>query len=332
MTDQLSLFGADEAPPPRNAAREPAPAVLDAETRALGAAMPAGLHLGTSSWAFPGWAGLVYAESLPESLLSKRGLLAYGQHPLFRTVGIDRSFYAPLAEAQYAAYAAQVPAPFRFITKATNTCTDAHIRGAGGRIAGDNPRFLDAAHVIEQFIAPCSAGLGDKAGPLVFQFSPMGKAAAAQPDRFADRLHAFLARLPRGPLYAVELRDPSLLTPQLAAALNDNNARYCIGINPRMPGVAEQLAALEGLAPGALVARWNLHAAYAYEEAKAHYRPFNRLVDEDPQSREGLADACANAVSAGQTAFVTANNKAEGSSPLSMAKLAKRILEKLGRT
>ena len=71
---------------------------------------------------------------------------------------------------------------------------------------------------------------------------------------------------------------------------------------------------------------------FTYEEAKAHYRPFNRLVDEDPQSREGLADACASALIAGQAAFVTANNKAEGSSPLSMAKLAKRILEKLGRT
>ena len=77
------------------------------------------------------------------------------------------------------------------------------------------------------------------------------------------------------------------------------------------------------------MARWNLHAGYAYEEAKEHYRPFNRLVDEDPQSREGLADACAAAVISGQPAFVTANNKAEGSSPLSMAKLARRILDKL---
>ncbi len=336
MTDQLSLFGAEDPQPAAQKAakpvREPAPARVDAETEALGAALPSLLYLGTSSWAFPGWTGLVYAESLPESLLSKRGLVAYGRHPLFRTVGIDRSFYAPLAEADYATYASQVPGSFRFVTKATNTCTDAYIRGAGGRIAGDNPRFLDAAHVSAEFVQPCMAGLADKAGPLVFQFSPMGKAAAAQPERFADRVHAFLEKLPKGPLYAVELRDPALLTPQLVYALNDTGTRYCVGINPRMPGVAQQLEALYGLAPGPLVARWNLHAGYAYEEAKEHYRPFNRLVDEDPQSREGLADACAAAVISGQPAFVTANNKAEGSSPLSMAKLARRILEKLANT
>jgi uncharacterized protein YecE (DUF72 family) len=338
MTDQLSLFGAEEPPPKASKAskaatpaREPAPAVVDADTAALGAALPPSLYLGTSSWAFPGWAGLVYAEAMPESLLSKRGLLAYGRHPLFRTVGLDRSFYAPLAEAEYAAYAAQVPEQFRFVTKATNSCTDAYIRGTGGRIAGDNPRFLDAALVTEQFVGPCSAGLGSKAGPLVFQFSPMGKAAAAQPERFADRLHAFLEKLPQGPLYAVELRDPALLTPQLVYALNDTGARYCVGINPRMPGVQQQLEAMYGLAPGPLVARWNLHAGYAYEEAKEHYRPFTRLVDEDPESREALADACVESVMGAQPAFVTANNKAEGSSPLSMAKLAKRILEKLAK-
>jgi uncharacterized protein YecE (DUF72 family) len=335
MTDQLSLFGAEEPSPksPKAAkpARDPAPATVDADAAALGAGLPSSLYLGTSSWAFPGWAGLVYAEAMSESLLSKRGLVAYSRHPLFRTVGLDRSFYAPLAETDYAAYAAQVPDHFRFVTKATNTCTDAYIRGSGGRIAGDNPRFLDAALVTEQFVGPCSAGLGAKAGPLVFQFSPMGKAAAAQPERFADRLHAFLEKLPPGPLYAVELRDPALLTPQLVYALNDTGARYCVGINPRMPGVPQQLEAMYGLAPGPLVARWNLHAGYAYEEAKEHYRPFNRLVDEDPQSREALADACVASVMGSQPAFVTANNKAEGSSPLSMAKLAKRILEKLAK-
>jgi len=330
MTGQLSLFGADEPPPPpKKAQRDPAAANVDADLAAVGAALPASIYLGTSSWAFPGWAGLVYAEAMPESLLSKRGLLAYGRHPVFRTVGIDRSFYAPLAEAEYAAYAAQVPDHFRFVTKATNTCTDAHIRGAGGRIAGDNPRFLYAALVTAQFVGLCSAGLGVKAGPLVFQFSPMGKTATAQPGRFADRLHAFLEKLPQGPLYAVELRDRALLTPQLVHALNDTGARYCVGINPRMLGVHEQLEAMYGLAPGPLVARWNLHAGYDYEEARAHYRPFNRLVDEDPQSREALADACVAAAMAAQPAFVTANNKAEGSSPLSMAKLAKSILKKL---
>jgi uncharacterized protein YecE (DUF72 family) len=35
-------------------------------------------------------------------VLAKNGLSAYAQHPLLRCVGIDRSFYRPLTEGQYA--------------------------------------------------------------------------------------------------------------------------------------------------------------------------------------------------------------------------------------
>ena len=37
------------------------------------------------------------------------GLAAYARHPLFRTVGIDRSYYAPLGTRELAEYAAALP-------------------------------------------------------------------------------------------------------------------------------------------------------------------------------------------------------------------------------
>ena len=52
-----------------------------------------------------------------EAVLTKNGLAAYAQQPLLRCVGIDRSFYRPLTEAQYARYAGQVPDDFRFVVK-----------------------------------------------------------------------------------------------------------------------------------------------------------------------------------------------------------------------
>ena len=39
----------------------------------------------------------------------------------------------------------------------------------------------------------------------------------------------------------------------------------------------------------ALVVRWNLHRGFLYQEAKQRYEPFDRLVDEDPQTRRTLA-------------------------------------------
>jgi uncharacterized protein YecE (DUF72 family) len=335
MAEQLALF-APVAPAPlakRDAVRA---ASVDDAIAALGRALPSRLHLGTSSWAFPGWAGIVYARSESETLLAREGLRAYSEHPVLRGVGIDRTFYGPLTSDAFAAYAAQVPEGFRFVLKAPAAVTDGVLRGERGVPAGANPRYLDAAFAVETFVAPAIAGLGEKLGPLVFQFPPQGRESTRAPERFAERLAVFLdamrAELQRRklgvPILAVELRDPELVGRALARALAQSAARYCFGVHARMPSIAAQAAALD-LPAGPLVARWNLHAGYAYEEAKARYAPFDRLVEEDPDTRAVLARLVSETLAAGHPAFVTANNKAEGSAPLTLVKLAEAIVARL---
>jgi uncharacterized protein YecE (DUF72 family) len=348
MTKQLPLFPvpAPAADPPSRQSAKPGkppsqsktrqavvgPASVSHEVTKLGRRLPRELYLGTSSWYFPGWKGIVWDRAATESELARHGLDAYARHPLLRSVGIDRTFYAPVPAAQFAAYAQQVPGHFRFLVKAPQQVTSAYLRNEDGKPAG-NRRFLDAALAIESFIQPCCEGLGNKAGPLLFQFSPLGRVVTREPARFAQRLHDFLAALPRpgtggvplDALYAVELRDPELLTRALFAALKDANARYCLGVHPRMPPVAAQAAAMAGFGHGPLVVRWNLHAGHVYEEAKAQYAPFDRLVEEDSATRESIARLVAATLAAKQPAFVIANNKAEGSAPLTLVKLAQAI-------
>jgi hypothetical protein len=75
------------------------------------------------------------------------------------------------------------------------------------------------------------------------------------------------------------------------------------------------------------VARWLLAAHHDYDGAKAAYQPFDRLVDPDRITRLTLTRLVADALRRGQPAFVIVNNKAEGSSPLSVAALARAIAE-----
>ena len=82
---------------------------------------------------------------------------------------------------------------------------------------------------------------------------------------------------------------------------------------------------MAGFGHGPLVVRWNLHAGYAYEQAKARYAPFDHLLEEDPATRESIARLAAATLAAGYPAFVIANNKAEGSAPLTLIKLAQAI-------
>ena len=260
-------------------------------------ALPADIRLGTSSWFFPGWRGLVYEGVHPQTALSRKGLAAYAEIPLLRTVSLDRTFYAPISAVEYARYASQVPDHFSFVVKAPALVCDAVMRDEEGRGKVANPHFLDAAIAAREFVVPCLEGLGAKAGPLVFQVSPLPRGLVAEAATLIERLAAFFAALPQElgkhrPLYALELRNAELLTPRLMRMLAEVGVRYCVGLHDRMPEVERQevaLRALDGDSPGPLVVRWNLHRGFLYQAAKQRYEPFDKLVDEDTETRRILA-------------------------------------------
>ncbi|MBN8750344.1 Uncharacterised protein [Xylophilus ampelinus] len=350
---QDSLF--DDAPAPSSHAdagapqaevrkRSPAtagrvrPVAVPESLHALAAALPRELHLGTSSWHFPGWAGLVWEREYAQPVLSRHGLAAYGRHPLLRGVSLDRSFYRPLSASQFAGYAAQVPDDFRFVVKAPSLVADALVRGEDGRGMQPNPAFLDPTLAVELFVAPAIEGLGTRIGALVFQLSPLPAAFLARMPEMLDRLSAMLRALPRlrpaapEAVVAVEVRNPEWLTPELVAALRDAGATYCLGLHPKLPPIDKQIPLLRALWPRPLVCRWNLnrkHGAFGYEDAKGLYEPFDRLIDPDLETRDALARVIAGTVGAGQPAYVTINNKAEGSAPLSVAALAEAVRARL---
>jgi uncharacterized protein YecE (DUF72 family) len=243
-------------------------------------------------------------------------------------VSLDRTFYAPLTTAEFAHYAAQVPDDFRFVVKAPAAITDPVVRKAGsGEAARDNPSFLDAAGAAAAFVKPAIAGLGAKAGPLVFQFPPLGRRMLANVPRLIARIAAFVAALPRDPLYAIEVRDPELVSADFAHALATAGAVPCLALHARMPSVDLQAGTLgvNTSAAGPLVVRWNLHAGRSYDDAKADYFPFNRIIEEDLPSRTALARLARTTAAAGRDVFITINNKAEGSAPLSVEHVAKAI-------
>ncbi len=341
-----TLFG--EAPADGHG---PVEAVAATEELArLGRQLPSNVYLGTSSWGFPGWRGLVYEEAYHEARLARDGLPAYSRHPLLRSVGIDRGYYQALGAGEWSRYAHQVPEAFRFVVKAPSMITDAFTRGAAhaGGAAEPNARFLDVQWASERFVMPVIEGLREKAGPLVLQFAPMPSRLTADAHALIGRIGDFLAGLPRTcagitPIYAVELRNPELLTPRLVHRLRATGARLCVGIHARMPGAARQAAALRSMdalatpteawtLSGPLVVRWNLHAGLGYEQAKSRYAPYDRLLDADLVTRGTLVHLIRVALRSGQPAYVTVNNKAEGCAPLSCVELARALLDRSGQS
>ena len=339
MSRQPGLFESETAAPPRRRAAGAGDVRPARDSPLLEAPqLPLDIRLGTSSWFFPGWRGLVYDGVHPQTTLSRKGLAAYAQIPLLRTVSLDRTFYAPISAVDYARYASQVPEHFSFVVKAPAIVCDAVMRDEEGRGKVSNPHFLDAAIATREFVLPCLEGLKAKAGPLVFQVSPLPRSLVEDASLFIQRLEVFFAALPRElgkqrPIYALELRNPELLTPRLMRMLARAGVRYCVGLHDRMPEVERQeaaLGALDGEEPGPLVVRWNLHRGFLYQAAKQRYEPFDKLVDHDGETRRALARMAAAAFKAGRKVWITANNKAEGSAPLSVLELAREIASQIG--
>jgi uncharacterized protein YecE (DUF72 family) len=322
------------------AAERIAPAGVDELTGAIAQRLQAlfgsRLYLGTSSWSFPGWAGLVWRDdNYTETELSRHGLGAYAQHPLLRTVSLDRTFYRAIDASTYAQLARQTPDGFRFLVKAPSEITDAVLRAPDtGAALQDNPHFLDPQRALASAVRPAVEGLGHKLGALVFQISPLSAPWLRDSHRLLERFdrlwRAVVPALPASTLAAIELRDSRMLTPRLTSNLAQHGVSYCVGLHDRMPSVQRQLPAAQAAGRGDFICRWSLHQGLRYNQAKSLWAPFNRLHAPDPQTRVELAQAVVATLAGGYRAFVTINNKAEGSAPLSVVELGKAILREAG--
>ncbi len=330
-TLQPSLFGTLGGPLAEGSTGEklqrPAlPAPPRPELAELAAALPAQVRLGTMSWSYPGWRGVVYAADADVKKLAKGGLYAYAQHPLLTAVEIDRTYYEPVPSEALRAYAEQVPGSFRFVVKAHEACVVQRfplLPRYGKRRGEQNPLYLDPGYASESVVLPALAALGEKLGVLVFQFPPEDVGGSGA---FARRLGDFLQRLPPGVVYAVELRNRELFGAEYAAALVAAGAVHCHNVWGDMPRVTAQARHLPAPTRRPLLVRWLMRRGESYQSAGERYLPFDRLVEEDVSNREDIARLVSRAAEHDVPAFVMLDNKAEGCAPETAVRLARAIV------
>jgi len=298
----------------------PAPLDLRADT-ALAARRPAHVFIGTSSWTFPGWKGLVYPGEPTMDELVDHGLELYARHPLFNTVGIDRSYYAPLTSQDLAGYARQLPAGFRCVMKVwSRICSY-----LDPRTRAPNPDFLNVELFRDAVLTPALASFKAHLGPLLFQMLPLGRSELLSPPAFNAKLDRFFAELPRGPQYAVELRNPEWMTPGYFETLERRGVAHVFNHWERMTTLAEQLARPQAFTAPFTVCRLLLPQGVGYEEAREAFAPFDRLQAQDDAMRAEVVRLIEATARARRQAWIIVNNKAEGSSPLTVRGLLQRL-------
>lgn len=156
---------------------------------------------GTSGFSYKEWQGSFYPEKLPAA----RMLEFYTAR--LPAVELNNTFYRMPGEALIKGWEERSPADFRFVLKAPRSMT--HSR-----------KLADCGEPLARFIKLAS-GLGGKLGPLLFQLPPF-----FQKD--IERLHSFLALMPREVRAAVEFRHPSWFDEDTYSALRGHNAALCV--------------------------------------------------------------------------------------------------------
>ena len=321
---QLGLFGPPDTTPDVDPSAAALAAVHD-EARTLAAALDPRLRFGTSSWSFPGWRGIVYSRASNERDLSRDGLREYARHPLMRTVGIDRSYYAPIPADDLVRYASQLPDGFLACAKAGASVTST-VRHAGrGESPAANPTFLAPEVLVDEMLEPFRRHFHRFSGPILLEFPPLPRALSLPVSEFLEGLDRFLDQLPRDFRYAVELRESSWLTPSYAAILKRHGASHVFNYWSAMPMPAEQAVVVAPEQQATTVIRLLLPPGTRYEQQREAFRPFDRLRAPDPVMREQVAALSRRALASGGDVFVLVNNKAEGSSPLTVTEIARLL-------
>ena len=142
---------------------------------------------------------------------------------------------------------------------------------------------------------------------------------------FADRLDQFISRLPKKFRFAVELRDPELITGEYHDALCRHGVAHVYNFWSSMPMPAHQERAIPLSHAGFTVLRLMLPPGTTYDGRRENFRPFDRLHEPQLEMRRQVADIARRSTREGRNTFVIVNNKAEGSSPLTIRALAEML-------
>nr|WP_272211295.1 DUF72 domain-containing protein [Marinicella sp. W31]MDC2877183.1 DUF72 domain-containing protein [Marinicella sp. W31] len=151
------------------------------------------IRAGIGGWTFDPWNESFYPDKLP-----KTRQLEYAATQL-RVIEVNGTYYSSQKPATFAKWAASVPDGFVFSLKASRYCTN-------------RKTLAEAEGSIGKFLGQGITELGDKLGPILWQFMPTKK---FDPDDFED----FLKLLPQAYdgiqlSHAIEARNPSFVTPE----------------------------------------------------------------------------------------------------------------------
>jgi uncharacterized protein YecE (DUF72 family) len=280
-----------------------------------------GVFIGTSSWKYFGWCGMLYDEAryvyrgkFAESRFNKNCLNEYAE--VFKTVCVDAAYYKFPDRRYLGEMVSQVPADFQFGFKVTDAITLKRFKNLprfGARAGQINPDFLNTDLFASAFLKPCEE-FRQHVGLLMLEFSRFWPNDYEHGRDFLADLDLFLSRLPKGWPYAVELRNKQWLVPDYFACLARHGITHVFNSWEAMPPVSEQLALSDSQTnPSLIAARFLLKPGRKYEDAVKEFQPYDKTKEVNNEARSAGARLIAEGILVPhRKTYIYVNNRLEG--------------------
>ena len=179
------------------------------------------IRCGIGGWTFAPWRGTFY----PKGLRQADDLKYAGEH--LGAIEINGTYYATQKPESFAKWRDAVPEGFKFSVKASRYCTN-------------RKELREAGESIEKFTGQGLIELGDKLGPLFWQFMPTKKFDAEEFEGFLQMLPDKLEGMPLR--HALEVRHESFLCPEFVELARKYNAAVVCIHSEKYPQISDQTA------------------------------------------------------------------------------------------
>jgi uncharacterized protein YecE (DUF72 family) len=173
------------------------------------------IRIGTSAFTADGWKGSFY----PRGLKPAEYLSFYATR--YDTVELDNTFYRTPALSVVKSWHEKTPTGFLFAAKIP-------------QIISHEKVLVDCEEDLNDFLRTMDA-LGEKLGPLLFQFGYFNSSIFKSGSEFLTRLRPFLNKLPRGYKFAIEIRNKAWLDDRFLDMLREHGVALALIDQSWMP-------------------------------------------------------------------------------------------------
>lgn len=179
------------------------------------------IRIGIGGWTFEPWRGVFYPDDLKQ-----KDELSYASRHL-TAIEINGTYYGSQKPETFRKWADETPEDFIFTVK-------------GSRFSTNRRVLAEAGESVERFMTQGLSELGEKLGPILWQFAPTKKFDSADFEAFLDLLPKTLEG--RAVRHCVEVRHDSFVTPAFPALLRKHGVACVYADHAAYPAIADVTA------------------------------------------------------------------------------------------